>query len=789
MKDKLVGLLKDKKQRGFWVWLVVLCILAGATAALFYLYFLNGGKVGTVFSLAVKGKRTALLVAAAVAVVGVALGGGIRLLRGGKSLRSSTTRARWVVFGICAVVQPFVLLLAGELPQQGVQKTLQWVQEYFGYVVWGWLLLVVLWLLVASLANGWVAALVTGAVSVVPGIISAFKLAYRGNPVFPWDIYALGTLADIADELVLELTCSIVLAVALWALMVAAAVPVRFVWPWRERLAAKRKDKGEQQEAAAMRPEAAAATDVEADNETPAGTPEQEPPLAVGSTMLKASAGGRQVEAPAPETAAENQLKAGANPARKRRPPRRLWAVLGALALVAGYTWAVFFSGVVALPTSGWGAKMHYKKMGQMTAFVNDIKMLTVDPPAGYSRAAIQQITETIPAAGAEGSTSALGTQKPHIIMIMGESFYDMETVLTGVQFEEELLPNFHAMQRDGVSGQLLVSSLSGGTSLTEFQALTGFSAQFFPSEYTPYMQAVRQPFFSYAQYLKAAGYTTLAMHPHRAGNWNRSTAYPFLGFDAFYARKDDSGVFDEVERERTLVSDKSLMEKITQQYEKHLAQSDDPLFLFAVTMQNHAAYKAIKYSEEAWVSFEAPEASAPVVDQLLDYATGLHSADAALGNLLAYFEARQEPVLVIYFGDHMSFNSDLADRTMLEVGPLTAETSGLEHAYLQHLTPFAAWSNQGGITADQGAIGAYNLLPVVLGSYGLPMPRYFEYLLEMRAESPGFEYGIALNPDGSYNEVGQMNPVQQRAYRQFELLQYDYIFGRQYAEDLFPLA
>jgi hypothetical protein len=84
--------------------------------------------------------------------------------------------------------------------------------------------------------------------------------------------------------------------------------------------------------------------------------------------------------------------------------------------------------------------------------------------------------------------------------------------------------------------------------------------------------------------------------------------------------------------------------------------------------------------------------------------------------------------------------------------------------------------------------IGAYNLLPTVLDAYGLPMPKYFEYLLDMMEISKGYEVNLVLDPDDSYRFLWEIDGggLQAMTHDDYRMLQYDYIFGKKYARALF---
>ena len=86
--------------------------------------------------------------------------------------------------------------------------------------------------------------------------------------------------------------------------------------------------------------------------------------------------------------------------------------------------------------------------------------------------------------------------------------------------------------------------------------------------------------------------------------------------------------------------------QQIIQEYEVLKAQSDAPVFLHAVTMQNHTNYNAANYPDEQRVHITSAPAglSQSTIGALEDFATGVRDADALLGQLVSYFSQWKKP-------------------------------------------------------------------------------------------------------------------------------------------------
>ena len=90
-------------------------------------------------------------------------------------------------------------------------------------------------------------------------------------------------------------------------------------------------------------------------------------------------------------------------------------------------------------------------------------------------------------------------------------------------------------------------------------------------------------------------------------------------------------------------------------------------------------------------------------------------------------------------------------------------------------------WSNYYDKPVDLGTVAAYDISPVMMDLYGLEKPLMFEFLSQEMDLFRARSRGITVNPDGSFSE--QMTPEQEQWFDDHWLLQYDMMFGKQYAE------
>ena len=485
---------------------------------------------------------------------------------------------------------------------------------------------------------------------------------------------------------------------------------------------------------------------------------------------------------------------------RGRHKQRWLPRVAGSAATAAALCLLIF--GVYLQPAvcqaigivpDAWMQDRYYRYYGVVTGFMTNLSNLEIDKPDNYSEEAVDAILDNVdesqkfstsplyPTSYAATTAKDEQVKKPTIIYVMDESYWDVsELEQYGIKFDTDVSANLHALQQTSAYGRAYSPSFGGGTCDVEFEALTGYSASFLPSGSKPYQQHVTKPMFALPSYLKTQGYQTAAVHCFWAKYWSRDTAYPNLGLDDFISLEDMHGVTKVRKHYWTngLVTDDSMADQIIGQYEKMKASSDEPVFLHAVTMQNHTNYNKDNYPDDQRVKvLEHPAGmKASTVGALEDFATGIRDADAMLGKLTAYFSQVDEPVILVFWGDHYNPIDSNYD-----VYTTTGYASDSSADPRLHQTTLLMWSNYSDAQVDLGTIAAYDISPVMMNLYGLQQPLYFQFLnRQLRVASRACTRGVTMNLDGT--TTLEPTEFQQRWTQEHWMLQYDLMFGKGYA-------
>ena len=396
------------------------------------------------------------------------------------------------------------------------------------------------------------------------------------------------------------------------------------------------------------------------------------------------------------------------------------------------------------------------KRDGIALAFMLELQYMEVEKPANYDESMAADVYDALPEDGVIEAP-----RKPNIIVVMNEAFSD-PAVLGDFETNADYMPVLHGLQEgqeNTITGTMNVSVMGGNTANTEFEFLTGSSMAFLPDGCVPYQQYINAPVNSMASYLKEMGYKTIAMHPYNATGWERNIAYPFMGFDEFYSLKNFHGVT----KVREYVDDDSCVDRIIQEFEK----SEEPCFIFNVTMQNHSPYTAKYDNFTPDITVEGSDSF-----QLSTYLSLIKLSDASLGRLLEYFSGVEEDTVVVFFGDHQPTDSVVRD--IWELNGVDSYNLTEEQECLRYQVPFAVWANYD-IEEQTEVMTSANFLGAQVFEWcHIPNSGYQNYLLELNEEFTAITGRMVMDKNGKFVEFQKVED----ALLEYNMLQYYRIFG-----------
>jgi len=420
-----------------------------------------------------------------------------------------------------------------------------------------------------------------------------------------------------------------------------------------------------------------------------------------------------------------------------------LLRVLPALALAA---FAVFANGqwlnksaiYQSLPMQGnvYNPVDNCNSRGFVFSFIHWANMNRFRPPEGYNQSTYAALREDRTAEQAE----VLSRETPYVFVVMSEAFSELSDSpkLDFTGFADPLV-NFKVLREEAaVYGHIVAPGLGGGTANTEFDVLTGMNARFFRSASSVY-RLVRTNMNSLARQFTFAGYGNIAIHPGYSWFYNRLNVFRFFGFNSFLHLGNFPTGSDA--KKGSYISETVCYDYILDQFERHQQQSDAPFFDFTVTIQNHGPYTN-RYGSS--LNFNTDIAFADdAVNELSNYFEGLGDADRELQRLIDYAEALEEPVVILFYGDHMPLMPVHVYEQLVD-----SNESDLTKMTNRYAVPYLIWQNSAQKAREDLAEKAEGLgLPAngrISSSY---LYNILLYLLDMQHMDVYTEYGLEMLP------------------------------------------
>ena len=419
--------------------------------------------------------------------------------------------------------------------------------------------------------------------------------------------------------------------------------------------------------------------------------------------------------------------------------------------------------------TETWEQKGTYRN-GYILNYILGIRDSFIAQPDGYSEEAIQKLEKKY--SSNDKDYSKTDVKDPTIIVIMNESFSDL-SVLGDLQTNIPLTPFIDSLKENTTKGYALSSVFGAKTPNSEWEYLTGNSMAFLPAGSVVYQQYISDTPTSIVSNLKDDGYTCVAMHPYYATGWSRNQVYPKIGYDEMHFIDD----FDQTKILREYITDQELYDKIIERYESRGA--NEKLYLMGITMQNHGGYG------EPYDNFN--EGCYKIGRSYTDanqYLSLVHESDKAVKNFIEYFSKVDDPVEIVFFGDHQpSLNSNFY--------PLLngKGMSGLTEDELEALytVPFFIWTNYDTPEETVDITSLNFLSTMTLERAGIELPAYNKVLADMMETVPAVNSrGYYSKEKQCYQHIDDATGEEAEWIKNYHMLQYNSMFDKKGRSNLF---
>ncbi len=346
-----------------------------------------------------------------------------------------------------------------------------------------------------------------------------------------------------------------------------------------------------------------------------------------------------------------------------------------------------------------------------------------VESPVGWD-----EIQEQLPAeepSEEKDRDKVVKEEDPNVIIIMSESFWDVKEL--GVEFSENPIAYFDSLKEESIHGDIYVPVFGGGTANSEFEVLTGLTLKNYPNDWhMVYREEIDYRLPSLASIFREAGYRTHALHPYYSWYYERDQVYPRLGFQETTFKENLEGS----ETLGPFISD----EVVTDELIKQLKSTEEPMFSFAVTMQNHGPYNERRNLPVIDFDTDLEEQHHEMLQIFTD---GTYYSDQALKKLVEFLRDWDEPTLVLFFSDHLPMLGENYS-VYRELGFIGDETpEELQDDLRLHTVPYILWSNYSDEAVEKPLKNASFLTPLVLEESNMEKPIHLETVSRIYQRAP----------------------------------------------------
>lgn len=419
-----------------------------------------------------------------------------------------------------------------------------------------------------------------------------------------------------------------------------------------------------------------------------------------------------------------------------------------------------------------WNQNENYASNGFVLGFISNLDTTVMEKPKNYSKENMLQIANDIKKQYSGNIGNQKKKEKPNIIFVMSESFWD-PTKVTNLSFSEDPVPNLHHYIENFPGGQTISPTFGGNTANVEFEALTSYSMSLLKPGSIPYQQVItnKKEVPSIPTALKKEGYYTSAIHSFGRTFFKRDDVYQVLGFDKFNAED----TMENVDIDGDYISDLAMSKEIIAELE----EQKQPTFIHAVTMQNHFPFTEGRFGENL-IEISGLE-NEESKGELETYTEGLRRSDEALQYLIEQLDNLDRPTLLVFFGDHLpSLGTNKS--FYKENGYITNEKTPSERLAMAQ-TPLLMYANFDMPNDNLGLVSPIHFSNLIFDYAGLNKSLFYQFLSELYKEIPVLRDELKVDKNGEV--INDLTKKQKEMLEQYKMLQYDLLVGNQYSTDI----
>ena len=402
-----------------------------------------------------------------------------------------------------------------------------------------------------------------------------------------------------------------------------------------------------------------------------------------------------------------------------------------------------------------WSTTQVYVSKGFLYPFLHSVQDAIDAPPEGYDE------KEAAAVLAQYQDAPIPDEQKVDVIGIMLEAYADF-SVYDQIAWNEDPYREFHKLEAEGISGNLITNIFAGGTVDTERCFLTGYCD----------LGSFRTPTNSYVRYFAGQGYTVTGNHPSYDWFYNRVNINANLGFESYNFLENHYGAL----ADGGIAMDRIFFPEMLNLYQQYKASNDKPLFSFNVTYQGHGPYTRDKNDYN--VDYVKPGVYTEESQNILNnYFGSIADTDVYLKQFFDFYRQSEEPVVIVLFGDHKPWLGDggsVYDELGIDLN-FRDSAQGFRNYYS---TRYLIWANDaakrtlGNSFQGEGRdLGPYFLMDELFRQCGWTGPAYMQAVRACGQAVPVMSVAGLYLQDGDVTSL--LSEENQKLVRQYRCLEY----------------
>lgn len=405
-----------------------------------------------------------------------------------------------------------------------------------------------------------------------------------------------------------------------------------------------------------------------------------------------------------------------------------------------------------------WSPTNQYLSKGFVYPFIRSAELSLEFPPEDYDDKQAKILLSDYK------DSKIPDDKKVNIVAVMLEAYSDLEKL--GVYgIDDGAYANYRKIRDENLSGTLVTNIFAAGTIDSERGFLTGFTG----------LEHCRRNINSYVRYFSSQGYNTTGSHPSEDWFYNRKNVNSYIGFDEYLFKEN----YYEEKFGEYMRNDNVLFDDMYDQYVER-AESGEPVFSFHVTYQGHGPY-AVSY--RGWGTDENPlyvneyisEESENIIN---NYLGSLRSTGEHLGVFVEKMMAREEPVILVLFGDHKPWLGD-SNSVYNELG-ISFDLSTKEGFLNYYSTEYVIVANDAAkkalgkdFSGDGGMTSPCFLMNVLFEQMGIEGSSFMKFTDNIRQTIIAVNKEGVIDANGNFYSVEFMPESIKKVYDEYKNVTY----------------